>query len=216
MKNIKENIIGAVAILAFLGVLFLGLKSPEQVVVQNDSAPFGAISNTNAPAAGSTLANGQLLPNPSVFDYTVHRQFLYFDKALGFGYTSGNPVLEQSGGRFSLTAATTTPCAIQSPFTTATSTFNFKVTVTTATSSAGEFVIATSSTAFSTTTGAVANFTIPASQQGTWAFSGTTTSGTTGVVAPSGWVVFGTTNGSSVGYGYTLGGTCQAIFTTAS
>jgi hypothetical protein len=59
-------------------------------------------------------------------------------------------------------------------------------------------------------------FTVPASSQTSIAFTATTTQGYSNqlIVGPSGYVVIGMTNGSSVGYGYTYGGSCSVTFTT--
>lgn len=132
--------------------------------------------------------------------------------SLSFGTVSSGTTTE-SIVRQAIAAATTTPCALQNPSATATSSFTFRLNVTTGTSSAGQFVIATGTTAYSTSSVA-ATFITPASSQFSFITSGTSTTGTSGYVGPSGYVVLGATLGSAVGYGYTFGGTCETTFIT--
>lgn len=196
----KQNIIGAIAVVALLLSVWAALTPKSSLT------SFGALSNTNAPVAGTIAPNGSVLPNPSVLDYLVNRVMLYTDKTLAFGNTTGTPLYQQAI-RQSLTAATTTPCALQNPFTSTSTLIAWDMNVTTATSSAGVLTLATSTTAYATTS-AIATFSIAANAQGTRVWSG---GNDVGVVAGSGYVVVGV---QGVAYGFTYGGTCSGIFQT--
>ena len=108
-----------------------------------------------------------------------------------------------------LKTATTTPCAIQTPAATSTFSFaSFKVTTGTSTD-ATIWTIATSTTAFATTT-LVGTFSLPAGATGEFA----ATSGATLITAPllpNSWVVFGVAGTKPAGSS-TLLGTCSAGF----
>lgn len=209
MKDIKTNIIGAVAILAFLGVLVL-FATPTK---QSASPSLGAVSNTNAPAANTSLVNGQLLPNPSVWDYGVFRQFLYTDKALGFGNSSGTAILQQAVRTTLTTATTSVICSLQSPFTTASSTFEAFINIASTSANAGQLAIATSTTNAATTS-PLGTFSILANTQFQFAGSGTTTTGNIGIVGPSQYVNIGGAGTPTATTQY--GGTCGAIFTSTN
>lgn len=210
MNNIKTYIVGAIAVLA----LVLAGAALTRPASSGGGVSFGAIPSVNAPAANTVLPNGQLLPNPSNFDYLVARLYFYVDGALGLGNGTSVPTNIQVV-RALLTAATTTPCALRSPFTTATSTItSFTLNVTTGTSSASQLIFATSSTPYATTS-MLMTATIPASAQASFVSSGVATSSQLGsVVVPGGYAVIGTGAGSAVGYGYTYGGSCSATFQT--
>ena len=124
------------------------------------------------------------------------------------GFTLNSVPLQ--GVKMTMNTATNTLCALQNPSTTATSSFTVNVNITTSTSSATNIVIATSSTAFATTS-AIGNFYVAANANASFSGPGTTTSGSDGVVGPSQWVTVGTQN-AAVTYGYTFGGTCDAVF----
>lgn len=108
-----------------------------------------------------------------------------------------------------LVSATTTPCAIKSPASTSTL-VSSRLNISTATSTDGVFTFATSSTPFATTT-VLFTFGQPANLTRTFQFIASTTnaSGTAQTVAPNTYFVFGV---SGLPYGYTYGGTCDAIF----
>lgn len=103
--------------------------------------------------------------------------------------------------------ATTTPCVLPLPAATTTlQTYSFNIT--TGTSSAGSFVMGTSTTPYSTsTTPILSAFSVPAGGQAT-AMADPTSNG---VLSPSLNLVLGMTNGSAVSYGYTYTGTCSAV-----
>jgi hypothetical protein len=199
----KTNIIGAIAVIAFiLGVIGLsnsGAPAPA-------SMPAGAVSNTNAPAAGTVAPNGSVLPNPSVLDYLVNRVMLYTDKTLAYGNSSGTPLYKQAA-RMTLATATTTPCALQSPFTSTSTLVSFALNVTTGTSTTGSLTLATSTTAYATTS-AITTFNIASGAKATPVWTG---GNDVGVVAPSGYVVVGV---KGANFGFTYVGTCSAIFQT--
>ena len=106
-------------------------------------------------------------------------------------------------------AATTTPCTFKSPNAT-TSLEVFTLNVTTATSPAATFVLATS-TVTNATTSLISNVgTLSASAQGFFIWhAGTNNS----IVAPNTYVSLGAQNGgAATALGYTFGGLCTATF----
>ena len=112
--------------------------------------------------------------------------------------------------RVALRAGTTTPCAIQAPNAT-TTLVHASVHIRTATSTSNFVEMATSTTAYATTT-RLASFTIEANKYGT--LVSTTTIGGYSLIEPLSWVVtkFGTD------YGTTTApvGNCEVIFRTVS
>lgn len=108
-----------------------------------------------------------------------------------------------------LVSATTTPCAIKSPASTSTL-VSSRLNISTGTSTDGLFTLATSSTAFATTT-PLFTFGQPANLTRTFQFIASTTnaSGTAQTIAPNTYLVFGV---AGLTYGYTYAGTCDAIF----
>lgn len=147
----------------------------------------------------------------SVTSPPTNLDYLQISQAIGW-FTSGIATPNnETMVRYSLAAATTTPCAIQNPFNATSTVPLVAFNDTTATSSAATLTFATSSTAFATTS-AFATFTIGANVQGTAVYTGTST-GQGPVVGPSQWVVIG---GSGVSYGYTIGGSCTAKFISVS
>lgn len=115
-------------------------------------------------------------------------------------------------GSASLKTATTTPCAIQGPA--ATSTFSASLRLDLGSTTATTWTIATSTTAFATTTPYGTNFLLAASAQGYDIASSTAMNLT---VPPNGWVVFSETGGitaADAGTGFVPTGSCRAVFTT--
>lgn len=106
-----------------------------------------------------------------------------------------------------LKTATTTLCAIQSPAATSSLMFAAWV-INTGTSTAATIDLATSTTAFATTTNLVAATVVGSSGKGAVSWS---SAGTNGVLAPNTWVVTKTAGAGLSGYTY--GGTCDAEFT---
>lgn len=109
----------------------------------------------------------------------------------------------------SFTGATTTPCSIQNPWGTATSSLMaYAMQITTGTSTASAFDLATSTTAFATTTNLVAGHSVASGAQTTlsWFPSGAQNA----IVAPTEWVNLKTVGAGLSGYTYT--GTCNAVF----
>lgn len=183
MKNLLWAI-GAVLVAVVLSLLLqAGIKDSSQ------SASLGAVTS------------------PS-----TNLDYLQLSQALGW-LTAGNPTpINQTMLRQTLTAATTTPCAIQNPFN-ATSTVPLAFfNVTTGTSTASSLTFATSSTAFATTS-SFATFAVGASQQQTVVFNGLA-SGIGPVVGPNQWLVVGAA-GVPAG-GFTYGGSCAASFVSVS
>lgn len=116
---------------------------------------------------------------------------------------NGNGVTD-TASRKTLTAATTTPCAILSPAATSTivsTAFNATVS----TSSLGFFTLATSTTPYATTS-LVSTMTLAANAEGTLNWDG---GANNALIAPNTYLVYGV---QGVAYGYTYGGTCNAVF----
>lgn len=161
---------------------------------------------------GNTATNGSqaVLPNPTNYDYLVARLALGLGTNLSNSNTGvGN--INIFAQKMAMVAATTTPCAIQNP-TSSTTTAQFNINITTATSTASTLTIATSSTAFSTTTGGViASPGVGANVQESISVDGSAASVNT-IVSPNGWIVLGAAGVASGGFTY--GGTCSAVFTT--
>lgn len=203
----KTNIIGAIAVVALLLGACAFFKIPSQ------PSSFGAVSNTNAPAANTVLVNGVLLPNPTVLDYIVSRVFLYTDKALGFGNATGVPTLQQ-GNRVAITPSQNVVCSFQNPNTTATSTFEFSTTIASTSANASSLILATAASATATTT-SYGQIALAANTQLTWGTSGTTTGGSAGVVAPGAFLNLGGINaaGSMLAQ---LGGACNVIWSSTN
>lgn len=118
-------------------------------------------------------------------------------------YFSFGGLKHWAGRTDSLTQATTTVCAIQSPAATSTLAWAgvlFKVSSTTAST----VTLATSTTAFATTT-LLTSTTIAANAQGYINFQGSSAN----VLAPNTWVVVGMAGGTGT---FSPSGTCQAEF----
>lgn len=207
----SQKIIGVIAILALVVGIWAKLTPAQEVSTVGTS--YGAISNTNAPAANTVLVNGALLPNPTVLDYVVSRVFLYADKAIGYGNSSGTPILQQ-GVRASITASSSVDCSLQNPFTTATSTYEFSANIASSSANAASLIVATGAGAGATST---LNATVAYSANSwlTIATQGTTTTNLAGVVAPGAWLNLGALTGGSATLAQ-LGGACSAIFTSTN
>jgi len=114
-----------------------------------------------------------------------------------------------------LTLATTTPCSIQSP--TATSTIvRAGLNISVATSTATVWTLATSTTAFSTTSALTNQFSLGSGAQGAMTYTGTTTALNTTinnaqVLPPNTWVNWGVQGTAISGTTY-LKGTCNVEF----
>lgn len=194
MKNFP-TILGGIALLIAVGALLLGFSNSAMKAV-SQATPFG---NT------SIDGNQALLPNPSNTDYEVARLALGLGTNLSNSNTgAGNVVVEAQ--RVAMVAATTTPCAIQNPFNATSTVQDFVANITTATSTAVGFQIATSTTAFLNTS-PVFGATLAANQQGTFMTGETASSTGLGVILPpTGWVTMTLTSAN------TIGGTCSAVF----
>lgn len=198
--TIKTIVTSAIVAIVVAGGIWLTL--PAKTPIVGADAVFG---NTSVDGSQSNL------PNPSNTDYDVARLALGLGTNLSNSNTgAGNVNIEAQ--RMNLNVATITPCAIQNPFNATSSLVDATFNVTTGTSSAAQIVFATSTTAFATTS-ALATMQVAASSDGTFVTGETATSTGIGVVlGPSNWLVIGTALGSAVGYGYTYGGTCSAVF----
>lgn len=204
MKNLPI-ILGGIALLVAVGALLLGFSNSAKSTVATQS--FGATNNAITEPAGTLLPNGTVLPNPSTSDYVVSRVYDAIQGALGIGDGTSVPIHEQAE-RELLTAATTTPCSLQNPFT-ATSSVSIQGNITVGTSTAGTLTVATSTNAFATTS-LVATFGVGASNMYSFSVDGPSATANT-IVGPSQWVVMGV---SGVSYGFTYGGSCSAEFQT--
>lgn len=152
-----------------------------------------------------TFRLGNVTSPPSVFDY------LQVTQALGFGPLGGANNVNVMGVKANIAAANLVPCSLQNPFNATSTVVSAVFNVTTATSSAGQLVFATSTSATATTT-ALSKYTLGGGELASIAFSLSTSTGQQAVVAPSGYLNIGTDTGSAVGYPYTWGGTCSAVF----
>lgn len=204
-----------IAALAFIGVVILGMKSvPEGSLATS----FGAVSGTNAPAANTTLINGYQTPNPTVLDYTIARGFMYTDKALGFGNSTGVTILQQAV-RQAIVPGSSTICSLQNPFT-STSTYEFTFRISSTSANANVFILAaaaTSTVATTSTAGLLAtnngSVTLAANTTLTWGTQGTTSSAVSGVVPGSGYLNLGGLAGNDNAL-LQYGGNCNAVFTS--
>lgn len=206
--------IGLLALLALVVAFTKPTTSDVQSMIQTQSATFGAVSNTNAPAANTVLPDGYLTPNPTVYDYLIARGFLYTDKALGFGNTSGIPIYQQSS-RVAITPNAGIVCSLVNPFTTATSTYEFSINLSSTSASTAQLILGTGVAATATTT-SQSVFTATASVPLTYDTSGTTTSGTFGLIGPGASLNVGGVLGTAQATLNQMGGTCGAIFTTTN
>lgn len=211
--NKTQTIIGVIAVVALLVGIW---AKATPVTVINQGTQFGAVSNTNAPAANTVLSNGTLLPNPSVLDYFIARTYLYTDKALGFGNSTGVPV-NQQGNRQVITStnsfATSYACTFTNPSATASSTFEFNVNISSSSATAINLILGTSITGgvpVATST-ILATLPVAANAQFTASTQGTTTAGTSGVVGPGDGITLSAIAGAPLAQ---LGGVCNAIWTT--
>lgn len=235
LKTTMQNttkIIGGIAVLALIlsGIAFFRHGTTQTIIEQQSSDQsqtqsqpssqnFGAVSNTNGPAANTVLVNGQLLSNPSVLDYVIARQLLYTDGAIAFGNsTSSTPILQQ-GARQPIIASSSVICSLASPFTTATSSYEFGWTISSTSANAVTFVLA-SSTANNTgaTTTVQATVSLAANTQNSFSTQGSTTAATnganmSGIVGPGQRLNLGALTGGSAAL-LQFGGACNAIFTS--
>lgn len=118
---------------------------------------------------------------------------------------NGNGV-QDCAQRKTLTTATTTICAIQSPFAATSTLVSTTLNITTGTSTAATITLATSTTAFATTS-LITTFTVGSGAQATPNWDGGVNNS---LVAPNGWVVYGAAGAANPGFTY--GGTCNAVF----
>lgn len=164
-------------------------------------------AKTSHVSFGNTSVDGSQsnLPNPSNSDYAVARLALGLGTNLSNSNTGvGNVIIEAQ--KMVMNVATGTPCAIQNPLSATSTVLTAGFNITTSTSTAGSLTIATSSTAFATTSpvfGAI----VPANVEGTYVGGETASSTGLGIIlGPSSWVVFGVAGATG---GYTYGGTCS-------
>lgn len=189
---------GIVALIVAVGLwLILPAKAPIA------TASFG---NTSTDGSQSNL------PTPTNYDYLVARLGLGLGTNLSVSSTgAGN--INILGQKMNLVGATTTPCNIQSPFTTATSTAELIMNITTATSTSQNIQIATASVPNAFTTIVSSGVTVTGGTQATLGVD--TIASSTGqliTVGPSGWIAAGSSNSTALTYG----GTCSVIFTSAN
>ncbi len=112
--------------------------------------------------------------------------------------------------RTTMTGATTTPCALQNPSLTATSSIaNFAAQINVGTSTLSLLTLATSTTAFATTS-LITTATIAANNQGLLTWEGGVNNT---MLPPGGWIVLGAA-GASGANGFTYSGTCSATIQT--
>lgn len=210
MNNIKTNIIGAVAILAFLGVAFLFADRPAS----SPQSFGGTPSTTVVPPAGAALSDGTILPNPTTYDYLVSRVYLSAQNAFGLGNSTSVPT-NYEAIRMSLTSATSTPCALLNPLNATSTITSFSMNVTTATSSAITWDVGTSTTQYATSTSMLNAVSIGASQQFTMTWDGGTNNS---LIGPGKYIVVGPDAATLAATGafnsIVIGGSCQATFQT--
>ena len=137
----KQNIIGAIAVIAFLGVLFLAFTKPEPVAAPQPEVAYGASG------ANTVLPTGVVLPNPSPFDYLVANKALQnVGVFLRGGYTP-TTAYEETQSIGSCSTASSTIIAVLNPFAATTTLANFTI-VGTMGATTSDIVVATSTTAF--------------------------------------------------------------------
>lgn len=205
-----KNVITSALVALLVTVVVVSLLSPHTA----SSYGTTAVSTGVTEPAGTVLPNGVVLPNPSTSDYTVERVYDAIQSSLGLGNGTSVPTHIQ-GVRAALTAATSTICALQNPYTATSTIVSSALNITTATSSAGSIIAAVALTPFATTTVIAQGISVPASSLASLVVGETASSTGAGViVGPSNYIVWGMTPASAVGYGYTYGGTCQAVFET--
>jgi hypothetical protein len=207
MTNTEKYL--GLGLLVILLVLVLFLSIHQRV--------FGSASTLGTNNIPIVLSGGSA---PTVFNALEATESFISDGTLYFlsGKTQYNSVTAATGQVITITppkalvAATTTPCAIQNPSSTASSSIVwFGANLSTATSTAGSYVVGTSTTAFATTTTMIGITAIGAGNTPTITWDpGVNNS----VLGPSQWIVFGIAATGSVNYGYTYGGTCAAEFLT--
>lgn len=192
----KTNIvIGTIASLALLGVIWLGLGHKTQI------ASFG-----NTSIDGSQT----ILPNPSNYDYLVARLALGLGTNLSNSNTgAGN--LNIAGQRVAINTASTTVCAIQNPLGVTSTIMGVYVSITGATSSAATYGLGTTTTQYGTSTNMTTQ-TIGASSQGiiTWD-PGTDNS----LIGPNAWFTVGNAP-TGVFYPYAASGFCGMTVESAN
>lgn len=204
---------GLVAVVISLWALFGG----PNALITNGAASFGAT------AAGNLLAENYI---PYILynqGYNSNKDISTSANLYGAIVNASASIAQNSTSGVStttitsqaLTAATTTPCNLQSPFSLATSTVSLNFNVTTATSAPAQLVVATS-TSMNATTSTIGLFGFGISQQQTLSLDQASSTGRIIVVGPSGWVNVGSTATSSIPYTlngvYTFGGTCTATW----
>lgn len=196
MNNTLKTIsISALVAFIVTGAIWLALPAKTPVIGAN--AVFG---NTSIDGSQANL------PNPSNSDYEVARLALGFGTNLSNSNTgAGNVNIE--GQRVAITAASTTLCAIQNPFNATSTLQEFTMNVTTASSTATQLVIGSSTNAFSPANSPFYGATLAASREGTFVTGDTATSTGLGVVlGPTDWMIVTTPTAQ------TLGGTCSGLF----
>lgn len=201
--NKTNIIIGGIAVIALLGVIFLGLtRAPAQTTTS-----FG---NTSI---DGTQAN---LPNPSNYDYLVARLVLGLGTNTSVSSTGvGN--INIAGQRQLLASGTSTVCAIQNPLNATSSVMNVSMNITTATSSAITWGLGTSTTQFATST-SMETAAIAASNQGTITWD---PGSNNAVIGPGQWFTIGPAAGTAgntgaFSNGVVLVGSCQMTLQSAN
>lgn len=190
-KLIKYGAIALVAVLAIYGVL----HARSVTTIGDASTSF---------TDGLIVGGGTYTVNPAltVIGNQAISGSIYYQ-----GSINASSTLTSFSGTVALSS--TTPCAIQSPAATSSLAFG-SLQITTPTTTASTWVMATSSTAFATTTALVTEV-IGSGGYGsiTWD-AGASNS----LMAPSTWVVFGASNYGVPSSGIVVSGRCQAQFIT--
>lgn len=192
---ITAAVVSAIVAIVVAGGIWLSLPAKEDTVAQG----FG---NTSVDGSQANL------PNPTNYDYIVARVAMGLGTNLTNSNTgSGNINFEAQ--KMVLNVATGTPCAIQNPFNATSTLVDATLNITTSTTTAGVITIATSTTAFATTS-PIFGATLASGAQGTFMAGETASSTGLGVVLPpTGWLVIGVAGATG---GFTYGGTCSAVF----
>lgn len=136
--------------------------------------------------------------------------------SLYLGGTNPANSVEMTAVHQSLVSGTSTPCSIQNPYNATSTVTDFALNITTATSSAIQWVVGTSTTAFATSSSMLTQ-SVAANAQATIAYGDAFGSN---VVGPSQYVLAGPGAGTSVGTNafssILIVGTCQASFKTVN
>lgn len=192
----------------------LAFKTPTVVTVPEVTQLGNSAPVVNVPAPVVNVEAAKVTVPAPIVNVNVPKQETRLGALTGpdiySPYLNINGVTKfYSSGSF--TAATTTPCSLQSPSSTSTLMFaGWQITV--GTSTAASIDLGTSTTRYATTTNKVAAKSVAAGAQGYAVWTPAGGGVDDNIMSPSTWVVVKTAGSGLSGYTYT--GTCEAVFQT--